>query len=176
MFIPGLLSPTLVRRLWHTVPLCLLVFSTSGQVQAQSTAEYAGATSASAGVSAKKYTAEISIAPTTEVQPQSKSPHLPLREGPLPEFANRRALQERAGKDAAKLLLRSEPSGAQVWIDGGFVGNSPMLLLLAPGKYRIVMRGQRQEFAERVVGLLPRETRELVLPLTLRYPTRFSLR
>jgi len=72
-------------------------------------------------------------------------------------------------------LLRSVPSGAQVWIDGALVGNTPMLLIVAPGKYRVQIRGQRLEYAERAVALLPRETVELAVPLVPRYPTRASV-
>jgi hypothetical protein len=108
-------------------------------------------------------------------QAKDKSAHLTVPVAPSPETVNRQALEQRAGQDAGKLLLRSVPAGAQVWIDGALIGNTPMLLIVAPGKYRVEMRGQRLEHAERAVALLPHETVELALPLVPRYPTRVSV-
>jgi hypothetical protein len=88
---------------------------------------------------------------------------------------NRKALEQRAGKDAAKLMLRSVPSEALIYIDGKSVGRTPMLLIVPPGKYKVEMRGQREGFGERVIGLLPNETQELALTLVLRYPARISV-
>lgn len=89
---------------------------------------------------------------------------------------NRKALEQRAGKDAAKLILRSVPSEALVYIDGMSVGRTPLLLIIPPGKYKVEMRGQREGFGERLIGLLPNETQQLALTLVLRYPARISLR
>ena len=85
--------------------------------------------------------------------------------------ANRRALEEKAGKDAAKLMLRSDPSDAYVRIDGKIVGRTPLLLVVPPHQYELTMDGTRMEHAERQVDLLPHETREYTLPLKARYPT-----
>jgi len=88
---------------------------------------------------------------------------------------NRKALEQRAGKDAAKLMLRSVPSEALIYIDGKSVGRTPLLLIVPPGKYKVEMRGQREGFGERLIGLLPNETQELALTLVLRYPARISV-
>jgi hypothetical protein len=115
-----------------------------------------------------------SPAPGTSAQDPAKPQHLATPLGPPSELVNRRALEQHAGKNACKLLLRSSPSPAQVFVDGAFVGNSPLELVVAPGKYQIEMRGQRLDSARRQVDLLPRETREVALPLTARYPTRVT--
>ena len=73
-------------------------------------------------------------------------------------------------------MLRSVPAGAQIWINDMFVGNAPMLLIVAPGKYKIDARGQRSEHLQSSVDLLPHETRKVVLTLTPRYPMRVSVR
>ncbi len=86
------------------------------------------------------------------------------------------ALEERAGRDAGKLLLRSVPSPARAWVDGVFVGNTPLLLILAPGKYQVEVSGQRLESAQQTVDLLPRETRDIALQMAVRYPTTVSIR
>lgn len=96
--------------------------------------------------------------------------------GSPPDVVNRNALEQRAGKDAGKLLVRSTPSGARIWINGMFVGNTPLLLILAPGQYQVEVQAQRFESARQEVALLPRETREMALRMAVRYPTTVSIR
>jgi hypothetical protein len=88
--------------------------------------------------------------------------------------SNRRALESKAGMDAARLLIRSNPSRAQVWIDDKPVGTTPLLLIVPAGKYQIELRGTREEIAKQEVALLPKETREVAVKLELRYPTRVT--
>jgi len=95
----------------------------------------------------------------------STSPHLVATSGPPPEEVNRKALEDRAGTDAGKLFLRSTPTGAQILIDGAFVGRTPLLLVVPPGKYKIEMRGTRGEAATSTIGLLPNKTQEVALSL-----------
>jgi len=106
----------------------------------------------------------------------SKSPHLLVAPVQHPEVANRQALEQKAGKNPAKLLLRSTPSGAQVFVNGMFVGNTPLLLVVAPGKYEVELRGSRLEHARNSVDLLPNETRTVSLSLSARYPTRVAVK
>ncbi len=161
------------RSIRLVVLVSLFLPFTCSPARGQAAAEAAGATSVSATTAsgAKQLQFPSSTPPQAT---KDKSPHLTVSPGPSPDVANRQALEQRAGHDAGKLLLRSVPTGAQVWIDGALVGSTPMLLILAPGKYRVEARGQRLDHAERTVGLLPHETMELSLPLMARYPTRAS--
>ena len=140
----------------------------------QAAAEAAGATSVAGSAASQAKPPAFSITPAGDSQ--GKPGHLPLPVGPPPEVINRRNLEQHAGRDAAKLLLRSNPARSQVWINSAFVGSTPMLLVLAPGKYHLELRGPRQEFASSSVDLLPRETRELAPTLTAHYPTRVIIR
>ncbi len=140
---------------------------------AQAVAEAAATSSVSSGVSAQAST--VVLPQKTTSGPQKTFPHLVASPGPPAETINRQALEKRAGKNACKLLLRSTPTGAQVWIDGAFVGSTPLLLLVPPGKYQIQMKGQRLEYAKQVVSLLPRETQEVALTLAVRYPLRVTV-
>jgi hypothetical protein len=88
---------------------------------------------------------------------------------------NRRNLEAKSGKNAGKLMIRSSPGEAQIWIDGKPVGKTPLLLIIASGKYEIELRGPRGETAQTEVALFPKETRELNIRLELRYPTRVML-
>jgi hypothetical protein len=95
--------------------------------------------------------------------------------GPPAQETNRKTLEAKAGKDAGKLLLRATPVEAQIWIDGKIVGKTPLLLVLAPGKYQVEMRGSRGQTGSRSVDLLPRETRELAVKLDQLYPGRVTV-
>ena len=65
---------------------------------------------------------------------------------------------------------------ASVRIDHKPVGNTPLVLTLAPGAYRIDMVGPQKEFAQQQVTLRPKENREVVLSLQPRYPSHIILR
>ena len=91
--------------------------------------------------------------------------------GPPPDEANRSVLEENAGPNAGKLFLRSLPDHAMVFVNGKVVGRTPLLLVVAPGKYRIEMRGPRQASGSETVGLMREETQTVVLTLQQRYPS-----
>lgn len=161
----------LLRRL---VLVGVSLAAACGVARGQAAAEYSGATS----ISATTPTVEKSMMIPAPNKPAARkgSLYLVIPAGPPPEVVNRTALEQRAGRDASKLLLRSTPSPARAWIDGAFVGNTPMLLILAPGKYQVEVRGPRLESAQRTVDLLPRETRDIALQMDVRYPTTVSIR
>ena len=106
----------------------------------------------------------------------SPSPHLLVRTGPPPSETNRKDFEDNAGDNAGKLLLRSFPSGAEIFINDLLVGQTPMLLVISPGKYKVTMRGPRDETGHASVGVLPKETQKVVINLTQRYPARVSTR
>jgi hypothetical protein len=145
----------------------------AGSASGQAVAEAAGATSVSSAVAGSAKGATMPKFPGT-ASAAASSPHLVVSPGPAPEETNRKALEDRAGKDAAKLLLRGTVQ-AQIWVDGKLVGKTPLLLVLSPGKYQIEMRGSRGQTGKRSVDLLPRETREMTVKLELLYPGRVTV-
>jgi hypothetical protein len=143
---------------------------------AQAVAETAATTSVTSGVAANaKPLQPISVIPTAAKQGSAAasqaSPHIMSSTNTANVDTNRRVLESRAGTDAARLLVRATPSQAQVWINNEPVGKTPLLLILAPGKYTLELRGSRQEIARQNVALLPKETREVSVKLQVRYPT-----
>jgi PEGA domain len=154
--------------------ICMLILLVSAAASAQSPAENPQQSSAASAASPVQTKSDALATPPTPEQDPAKPQHLAAPLGPPSDLVNRQALEQHAGKNACKLLLRSTPSTAQVFVDGAFVGNSPLELVVAPGKYQIEMRGQRLDSARRVVDLLPRETREVALSLTARYPTHVT--
>ena len=160
------------------IPAATLAFLCStfaNPVLGQAVAEAAGANSVSAGVSSSAKPITMPRFPTGSAASASpSSPHLIASAGPPPEETNRKSLEGSAGKDAGKLLLRATPVEAQIWVNGKIVGKTPLLLVLAPGKYQVEMRGSRGQTGKRSVDLLPRETRELAVKLDQLYPARVS--
>ena len=152
---------------------------------AQALGEYGGAVATAGGSAAslgKVLPARLPIGSLTsslentrtQVE-QTPSAHLPLREAEDVVGGNRRALEAKAGKDAAKVMLRSEPDGAWVMINGKGVGKTPLLLVLAPGVYRVEMNITQREPSQRQIDLLPKEKREVLLTLPARYPNRLEV-
>jgi len=181
---PNLASARLAVRQAPGVPACrlanqflllsLLLGLAPGFASGQALAEAAGATSASA--TAAGAAKAPSFPSDTTAADKNKSAHLLAPAVQRPEVANRQALEQNAGNHPGKLLLRSIPYGAQVWVNGMFVGHAPLLLIVAPGKYQVELRGQRMEYGARTVDLLPGETRTVSLTLSARYPTHASVR
>ncbi len=138
---------------------------------AQAIAEAAGTTSSSAGVHTVKPPTFNMAVPAS----QSSSPHLLLRTGPPPDEVNRKDFEDNAGDKAGKMLLRSVPAGAEIFINDRFVGRTPLLMVIAPGKYMIEMRGARQESGRQTVGVMPKETQNVVINLHEQYPSSITL-
>ena len=171
------------RKLVLFIPAATLAFlcsAFSNPVFGQAVAEAAGANSVSASVASSIKPPTMPKFPatgggsSTSTPASSSSPHLIASAGPPPEETNRKSLEGSAGKDAGKLLLRATPVEAQIWVNGKIVGKTPLLLVLAPGKYQVEMRGSRGQTGKRSVDLLPRETRELAVKLDQLYPARVT--
>jgi hypothetical protein len=176
-------------NVWASKKLVILVtcgtFALLGSVfansaGAQAVAETAGANSVSAGVTSSIKPPAIPKFPSgtggsaPSGSSAASSPHLIATGAPPVEETNRKSLEALAGKDASKILLRATPVEAQIWVNGKIVGKTPLLLVVAPGKYQIEMRGSRGQTGKRTVDLLPRETRELAVKLDQLYPARVA--
>ena len=175
-----MISVRIPRRLGWVVPVVAVAFLSvvfCAGVSAQAVAEAAGATSVAAGVAAGGKPPVIFPKFPNLSAPgaaPSGTQHLIASAGPPPQETNVREFQALAGKDAGKVLLRAAPTQAQIWVNGKVVGKTPLLLVLAPGKYEIEMRGARGETGKSTVTLLPRETREVVVSLHSLYPARVT--
>jgi hypothetical protein len=106
----------------------------------------------------------------------SSSPHLPVRNGPPPSEINRKEFEDNAGENAGRVLFRSIPDGAEIFINNLGVGRTPLLMVIAPGKYKIEMRGPRQETGSASIGVLAKETQTVAITLKQRYPSTISTR
>ena len=181
-------SRTVLRKqlLRRAVEVTLLVAFATASAFAQAAVEYGSMTSGMAGsmsginlMKSAKFPSNLPSGSKSQSnviltkpsgQNGTKFIEEPMIEGSID--ANRRAFEDQAGKDAAKLMLRSSPSNAYVRLDGKIVGRTPLLLIVRPRQYKLSMDGTRMEHAEREVDLLPRETREFSLTLQPLYPTQ----
>jgi len=151
---------------------------------AQAAIEYGhiatGSSASSAGLSKLSNKINSTLSPSktsSSVRTADEQPGTVTGTESNPQVANRQALEQRAGKDAAKLTLKSVPAKAVVRIDGKAVGQTPLLISLAPGAYKIEVEGPRMEFGKQQLSLGPNETREIELPLSAapRYPSHIEL-
>jgi PEGA domain-containing protein len=162
-----------MREIWKGVfLLCVLVAGAHGaQTQAA-----AGSAVTTASLRMVPQAARVSTYTLPSPAKQTPSPHLLERCGPPPDEVNRKEFADNAGDSAGKLLLRSVPSGADVFVDGLLVGRTPLLMVIAPGPYKIEMRGARDDSGHASVGVMPKETRTVAIELKQRYPASISLR
>lgn len=174
--------PVVANRLlvaW-AMAIALVLFS-SCSAAAQAAIEYGHiATGSSTGLAGLSNKINSTLSPNKKpasVQTVDKQPRAMSPTESDSQDANRRALEQRAGKDAAKLTLKSAPAKAMVRIDGKPVGQTPLLISLAPGVYKIEMEGPRMESGKQQLNLGPNETREIELPLSAapRYPSHIEL-
>jgi hypothetical protein len=114
--------------------------------------------------------------PAATATPQSKSTYVTAPNGDAADKVNRKALEDRAGPDGGKLLVRSVPSASRVFVDDKYVGHTPLLLIVAPGKYKVQVLGPGEESGERIVDLGAKETQQVALTLTARYPDHVAAR
>jgi PEGA domain len=110
--------------------------------------------------------------PAQQIADRNNSAYMIAPKGPPPQEVNRKDLEDNAGPNAGKLLLRSVPDGADIFINGRVVGQTPMLLIVAPGKYKIDMRGPREGFGSKTIGLIAKDTQTVVVDLKQRYPSQ----
>ncbi len=148
----------------------------SGHVAGQAVAEYGHLTSGARAASSKPLT--VPAFKTTPPIPATtaKSPHLMAASAESPELVNRKAFEQSAGADGAKLNFGSVPSNASVHINGKMVGRTPLSLVVPPGTYSLEMEGSQKQFAKTQISVRPKETQEVTLSLRSRYPAHVQLR
>jgi PEGA domain len=161
-----------MRQIGKTLALLGFLGLGAHSVRAQAMAE-AGMLNSNSGVAAQSAKPPSLAMASSAVQ--TTSPHLMARTGPPPDEVNRRDFEDNAGEKAGKLLLRSVPSGAEIFINDLLVGRTPLLMVIAPGKYKIEIRGTRQELGHSTVGVMPKETQTVVINLNQRYPASIAI-
>ncbi len=160
--------------------------STENGIMISGTGTGASATRAGTKRAAKKLR-HRPVSNKTNNKKTTKSSHLPalpaLSDGENPpdgenlnvESSDSPAKEDQPVTGPGKLLVRSTPTGALVWIDGKPAGKTPLLVALDAGKYQIELRGSRMATAKQEIVLKPNESRKLLLQLKPRYPRQVKL-
>jgi len=183
----GIFRPTGWMQGARAALLLIAAVFCAGHLSAQGTAG-ASSTMSSTGLSAEPDKASSSSGTPSRSQDGSGSAFAaPVRpkkgtsgpliapSGPAADKVNRKKFEENAGKDAGKVLLRSVPNGASIFLNHMLVGDTPLLLFLAPGRYDVEMRGPRQQSGHRVLTVTAKQTQAIVIDLSERYPPSVSL-
>ncbi len=172
-----------MQEIWKDVLLLgvLVVFVQTAQAQtaANPTATASSSKRSEQAAKAPKFTLASPTkqnAPPPSSAKQILSPHLLERVGPPLDVVNRKEFEDNAGDKSGKLFLRSVPSGADIFVNDLLVGRTPQLMVIAPGPYKIEMRGARDDSGHANVGVMPKETRTVEINLNQRYPSSTSLR
>ena len=132
----GEVGNTAIRMSLRSRILLLMMvgyLSLSPKVLAQAATEAAGATSITSYMAASPKPTAMPKGSTANAS--QSSPHLLASSKAAEVESNRQALEAKAGPEAARLLIRSMPSQAQVWINEKPVGTTPLLLIVPAGKY-----------------------------------------
>ena len=167
-----------MRQIYILALLMALLASGTRTVRAQAATEAATLNANSAAAAQNAKPPVFPAIPTAPAQSStnSASPHLMARTGPPPDEVNRKDFEDNAGSQAGKLLLRSTPVGAKIFINDRLVGRTPLLMVIAPGKYSVDMRGPRDESGHSNIGVMPKETQTVLINLNQKYPASVSVR
>ncbi|MBZ5662261.1 MAG: PEGA domain-containing protein [Acidobacteriia bacterium] len=159
-----------LRILRHCAAASVFVLLGAPELYSQAGAEYGIITANSAGVAAsvKPTIPNITLpgaASSAGAGASSTTTNAPAIMPEVAATANRDFLQSHSGADAARISLRTAPVLAQAWIDGRFVGPTPLDLKLAPGHHRVLVRAPNMQESAQEFDLAAKQTQPIDLAL-----------
>jgi hypothetical protein len=96
----------------------------------------------------------------------AEAPVVPkLDAAPKPESAAEKKVGTAGAARSGRLNIRSEPSGAEVSIDGRVYGRTPLTLPVAPGERRIVLKLDGRK-VQQTVQVEPGSTASVIAPMS----------
>ena len=164
----------------HSAALFVLIFTGAVVMHGQSAVEYGIMTGNSAGVT----TALRPPVPnmrlpenTSSAGPGAASSSAGVPGGTAESAAktNRQFFQSHSGANAAQIALHTVPDHAQAWIDGKFVGPTPLDMKLAPGHHQVLVRAPNMHESVREFDLAAKQTQSIDLPLKSSYQNQVIL-
>jgi hypothetical protein len=164
----------LPRTLRSCVVLFILIFAGAVAMHGQAVMEYGAATGTSAGVTAavKPPVPNLGLsetAPNAGSGAALKSPGVPVGNAESAAQTNRQFFQSQSGPNAGQVSIHTVPDHAQAWIDGKFVGPTPLDLKLAPGHHQMVVRAPNMQEVVRDFDLNAKQTQSIDLPMKSSY-------
>lgn len=164
----------LPRTLRYSVVLSVLIFTGAVAMRGQAVMEYGAATGISAGVTAavKPPVPNLGLPETTPNAGSGaalNSPGVPGGNAESAAQTNRGFFESHSGPNAAQVAVHTVPDHAQAWIDGKFVGPTPLDLKLAPGHHQVLVRAPNMQQATRDFDLTAKQTQSIDLPMKSSY-------
>jgi hypothetical protein len=163
-----------LRTLRQCAVLFVLTFTGAVAMHAQSAVEYGIMTGNSAGVTTalKPPVPNMGLPESTSgTGPGAASSSAGVSGGTAESAAktNRQFFQSHSGANAAQIAVHTVPDHAQAWIDGKFVGPTPLDMKLAPGHHQVLVRAPNMHESEREFDLAAKQTQSIDLPLKSSY-------
>src|SRR5215472_16070096 len=108
-----------MQKSWRIAVLIVSLGLTASISHAQDAAEYgiASGNTSTAVQTVKLPPMTVTLTPATPAAKKTASSNLVATVGPPPAEVNRKALESNSGQHAAKLLLRSVPANAEVFVN-----------------------------------------------------------
>ena len=163
-----------LRIVRHSVALFILIIMGSVAMHGQAAAEYGMATANSAGITtALKPPVPNMGLPETKSNAgsgaASSSGGVPGGTAESAAKTNRQFFQSHSGPDAAQIAVHTVPDHAQAWIDGKYLGPTPLDLKLAPGHHQVLVRAPNMHESVRELDLTAKQTQSIDLPMKSSY-------
>jgi len=158
----------------YFVVLFILILAGAVAMHGQAVMEYGAATGTSAAVTAavKPPVPNLGLPETTPNAGSGaalKSPGVLVGNADSAAQTNRQFFQSQSGPNAGQVALHTVPDHAQAWIDGKFVGLTPLDLKLAPGRHQMVVRAPNMQEVARDFDLNAKQTQSIDLPMKSSY-------
>jgi hypothetical protein len=165
-----------LASLRHCAVIIVLTLMGAAATPGQAAVEYGTLTSNTAGVAVSVKPPISSVGPpgrassagSTATSISALTPEAIAR-------TNRQFFQGHSGPDAAQISLHSVPDHAQAWIDGKFVGPTPLDLKLAPGHHRLLVRATNMQDSMREFDLAAKQTQPIDLTLKSGYQSQIII-
>ena len=159
-----------LRTLYVCAAASLFVLMSAGVTHGQAAAEYGALTANSAGMAAsvKPTMPNMTFPGTASSASGSASPaaaNAPVITPEAAAKANREFFQSHSGANPARISLHTAPVPAQAWIDGRFVGPTPLDLKLAPGHHRVLVRAPNMQESAQEFDLAAKQAQAIDLAL-----------
>ena len=155
----------------HCPAIFVLIFTGAVAMHGQAAAEYGLAMGNSAGITTalKPPVPNLGLPETTSNAGPGAAAGVPGGTAESAAKTNRQFFQSHSGPDAAQIAVHTVPDNAQAWIDGKFVGPTPLDLKLAPGHHQVLVRAPNMHEAVREFDLAAKQTQSIDLPLKSSY-------
>jgi hypothetical protein len=158
----------------HSAALFVLIFTGAVVMHGQSAVEYGIMTGNSAGVTTalKPPVPNMGLPESTSSAgpgAASSSAGVPGGSAESAAKTNRQFFQSHSGANAAQITVHTVPDHAQSWIDGKFVGPTPLDMKVAPGHPQVLVRAPNMHEAVQEFDLAAKQAQSIDVPLKSSY-------